>query len=152
MQPFYFLSSRSMSSATIRSDHRAKTTTACSRVNMAARFSCSRMARICADRMPLCCHVPDTSVAACVSGKIIRGYVMCGESRKPGLWYLTARGFSSISQTNSRMSFVFTRKLKFRTCVLFVPFRMFKSTRREDIYLTYIIQSQAIVKPKPKPK
>ncbi|XP_068726959.1 uncharacterized protein [Montipora capricornis] len=54
MQPFYFLSSRSMTSATIRSDHRSKTTTARSRVNMAARFNCSRMARTCADRMSLC--------------------------------------------------------------------------------------------------
>ena len=33
MQPFYFLSSRSMTSATIRSDHPAKTTTARSREN-----------------------------------------------------------------------------------------------------------------------
>ena len=33
MQPFYFLLSRSMTSATIRSDHPAKTTTARSREN-----------------------------------------------------------------------------------------------------------------------
>ena len=38
MQPFYFLSSRSMTSATIRSDHRAKTTTARSSVNNGGRI------------------------------------------------------------------------------------------------------------------
>ena len=55
MQPFYFLSSRSMTSATTRSDHRAKTTTARSSVNNGGRIQyCSRIARTCADRMPLC--------------------------------------------------------------------------------------------------
>ena len=38
MQPFYFLSSRSMTSATTRSDHRAKTTTARSSVNNGGRI------------------------------------------------------------------------------------------------------------------
>jgi len=32
---------------------------------------------------------------------------------KPGLWYLTACGFSLIGQINSRSLFLFTRKLKF---------------------------------------
>ena len=38
MQPFYFLSSRSMTSATTRSDHRAKRTTARSSVNNGGRI------------------------------------------------------------------------------------------------------------------
>ena len=66
-------------------------------------------------------------------------YVRCGAGPcatyqgKPGLWYLTARGVSLIGPINSRNS------SHFQTCVSYVLFRKFKSTRREDPYLTYII-------------
>ena len=79
------------------------------------------------------CHVPDTSIVASGLGRSCATY-----QGNPGLWYLTARGVSLIGPINSRSS------SNFRTCVSYVLFRKFTSTRGEDSYLTYIIFVNAI--------